>query len=155
MVKRLLAVIFFLTLSLAGHAQSARSEPGSAVPDTALMQKLLDGWSTLNPDNVAAHYPSGPHMYFDIAPLKYNNWQEYSEGVKKLGANYETFKMTLNDDAQVHHQGDVAWGTATIKQEDTLQDGKREMATFRWTVIWQKQEGKWMIVHEHTSVSTQ
>jgi len=154
MLKRLLSVVLlgscFPAVCLARNS-SAKSEPGRAVPDKALMQKLLDGWSTLNPDSVAAHYPSGPHTYFDIAPLKYNNWDEYSAGVKKLGASYKTFKTTLNDDAQVHHDGEVTWATATVREEATLQTGQRETATFRWTVIWEKEGGKWMIVHEHTS----
>jgi ketosteroid isomerase-like protein len=29
---------------------------------------------------------------------------------------------------------------------------KREMATFRWTAVFEKQkDGKWLIVHEHVS----
>jgi ketosteroid isomerase-like protein len=29
--------------------------------------------------------------------------------------------------------------------------GKHELATLRWTLIFEKQAGKWMIVHEHMS----
>jgi ketosteroid isomerase-like protein len=25
------------------------------------------------------------------------------------------------------------------------------MGAFRWTVVWQKEDGKWLIVHDHTS----
>jgi hypothetical protein len=25
------------------------------------------------------------------------------------------------------------------------------MGNFRWTVIWEKEDGKWVIVHEHVS----
>jgi hypothetical protein len=25
------------------------------------------------------------------------------------------------------------------------------MGNFRWTVVWENQEGKWLIVHEHVS----
>lgn len=153
--RSLTALAFILGFSLCCAASNAKSEPGSAVPDKALMQTLLDGWSTLDPANVAAHYAQGPHTFFDIAPVKYNNWDEYADGVKKLGANYKSFKMTLNDDASLHQHGDLVWATSTVKQEATLTDGKHEMATFRWTVVWEKQGGKWMIVHEHTSVPVQ
>jgi ketosteroid isomerase-like protein len=156
MLKRFLtSLACIFALALCCLAQGKKSSPKAAtdspVPDKALMQKLLDGWSTLDPANVAAHYPQGPHTYFDIAPLKYNDWDEYAEGVKKLGANYQSFKMTLNDDAVVHQHGDLVWATATIKEDATLKSGKREMATFRWTIIWEKQGGRWLIVHEHTS----
>ena len=29
------------------------------------------------------------------------------------------------------------------------------MGDFRWTVIWQKEDGKWLIVHEHVSAPLQ
>jgi len=32
-----------------------------------------------------------------------------------------------------------------------MKSGKREMGTFRWTVVFEKQNGKWLIVHEHVS----
>jgi ketosteroid isomerase-like protein len=105
----------------------------------------------MDPANVAPYYAQGPHAFFDIAPLKYNSWDEYGDGVKKLFADYKAFKLTLNDDADVHQHGDVAWSTATVKEEATLKNGKHEMANMRWTVVWQKQDGKWLIVHEHTS----
>ena len=33
----------------------------------------------------------------------------------------------------------------------TTKGGKVEMGNFRWTVIWENQDGKWLIVHEHVS----
>ena len=51
-------------------------------PDKAYLQKIWDGWSTLDPANVAKYYATGPHTYFDIAPLKYNSWDEYVKGVQ-------------------------------------------------------------------------
>jgi len=154
MLKRFLPAavcIFALALCCLAQKSAPKAAADGPVPDKALMQKLLDGWSTLDPANVAAHYPQGPHTYFDIAPLKYNNWDEYSAGVKKLGDSYQNFRMTLNDDAAVHQHGDLVWATATIKEDATLKSGKREMATFRWTIIWEKQDDKWLVVHEHTS----
>jgi ketosteroid isomerase-like protein len=57
----------------------------------------------------------------------------------------------VNDDAEVHPQGDLVWATATLKEEMTTKSGKVEMGSFRWTVIWENIEGKWLIVHEHVS----
>jgi ketosteroid isomerase-like protein len=61
----------------------------------------------------------------------------------------------VNDDAQIHGAGEYAWGTATLKSDMTQKSGKRELATFRWTVVFEKQDGKWLIVHEHVSVPSQ
>jgi ketosteroid isomerase-like protein len=161
MLKRFASVLLCVPLlGLSGLAQPKTSAaknmaPSGPVPDKALMQKIWDAWATLDPANAAPYYAPGPHVFYDLAPLKYNSWSEYDAGVKNLLANYQSAKFTVNDDAAVHPHGDLAWGTATIKEDATMKGGKREMATFRWTVIWEKQEGKWLIVHEHASESLQ
>ncbi|HTR66472.1 MAG TPA: nuclear transport factor 2 family protein [Terriglobales bacterium] len=161
MQTRLLTLLAGLVL-MAGFAQAALgqvsltagpspAEASSKTPDKAYMQKIWDGWATLDPANVAGYYADGPHVFFDIAPLKYGSWDEYDAGVKKVLAGYKSAKCTVNDDAVVHPHGDLAWGTATINYEMTAKTGKIEMGAFRWTVIWEKQDGKWLIVHEHVS----
>jgi ketosteroid isomerase-like protein len=161
-MKRLLPVaLCLLALMLSGFAQvkkpSTRTEKSAAgsAPDKTHMQKIWDGWSTLDPTNVAKFYATGPHAFFDIAPLKYGSWDEYQAGVKGVLAGYKSAKFTVNDDAAVHAQGDVVWGTATVKEEMTTKAGKIEMGNFRWTVIWANEDGKWLIVHEHVSVPLQ
>jgi ketosteroid isomerase-like protein len=43
------------------------------------------------------------------------------------------------------------WATATIAQKALLKDGSKDNATLRWTVVFEKQNGRWLIVHEHVS----
>jgi ketosteroid isomerase-like protein len=155
-MKRLAAVsLCLIALSLSSFAKPPKpgAKKSSAVlaPDKAYMEKVWDGWSTLDPANVAKFYASGPHTFFDIAPLKYDSWDEYQKGVQGLAARYKSAKFTMNDDIAVHPHGDLVWATATIKEEMTTQAGKIEMGHFRWTVVWENQDGKWLIVHEHVS----
>jgi len=143
-------------LSLLGLAQSNKPAPKKVVPsdsglDRVMLQTVLDGWSTLDPADAAKFYAHGPGTFFDVAPLKYSSWEEYEAGVRKVLVDYQSIKFTLNDDAAVHVHGDVAWATSTIKKDAVLKGGKREMATLRWTAIWEKRDGKWVIVHDHTS----
>ena len=157
-----LFAVFALSLSVfaadqtKAHKMAAhKTEAGG--PDIAYLQKIWDGWSTMDPANVAGFYNQAPeHMFFDEAPLKYNNWQEYESGVKNLLKGYKSLKLTVNDDAKIHREGNFAWGYATIKEEDTTSGGKHEMATLRWTVIFEKDAaGRWLIAHEHVSVPEQ
>jgi ketosteroid isomerase-like protein len=156
MLKRLLAVsLCVLALSLAGSAQAKKpamkkSTAGSG-PDKAYLQKYWADWSTMDTANVAKYYATGTHTFFDIAPLKYNSWDEYSTGVKAVLAGYKSAKFTLNDDSDIHSHGDLVWATATVKEEMTTKAGKVEMGNFRWTVIFESIDGKWQIVHEHVS----
>jgi hypothetical protein len=155
MPKRLLTILMcVLALSLCSLAAPKKMAAKSgAGPDKAYLEKLLEGWSSGNPASMAQYYVQGEqHPFFDIAPLKYNNWTEYEKGATELLKGYKSFKLTLNDDAQVHQEGNLAWSLATIKEDAVTSAGKREMATLRWTAIFQKQQdGKWLIVHEHTS----
>ena len=150
--RRLAVLACMLALSLSALAQKKSSKmAGGPIPDKALMQKIWDGWSTLNPDNTAQYYAKGPHTFFDIAPLKYNSWDEYQSGVRNVLAGFKAGTCTVNDDAQIHPAGEFMWGSATVKSDMTETSGKRDLITFRWTVIWGKQDGKWLIVHEHVS----
>jgi len=144
-----------LILGLCCFAETKKPTPktssASGAPDKAYMQKIWDGWGTLDPANVASFYASGRHAFFDIALLKYGSWEEYQAGAKNVLAGYKSAKFTVNDDAAIHQHGGLAWGTATVKEEMTTNAGKAESGNFRWTVIWEKENGKWVIVHEHVS----
>jgi ketosteroid isomerase-like protein len=158
-MKRLFAVSLCLLVTLSGFAQMKKSDRKiiAAVPslDKAYLQAIWDGWSTLDPANVAKFYAAGPHTFFDIAPLKYESWEQYENGVKGVLSGYKSAKFTLNDDAAIHPHGDLVWATATVKTEMTTKAGKVEMGNFRWTVVFENQDGKWMIVHEHISAPLQ
>lgn len=157
MLRRIVTFsLCLLALTLVGLSQTKktatrRTTTGPAV-DKAYLQKIWDGWSTLDPANVAAFYATGPHTFFDIAPLKYNSWEEYDKGVKQELAGYKSAKFTLNDDLVLHPAGDLQWGTATVAFQMTQKGGKVEMGNMRWTVVFENQDGKWLIVHEHVSV---
>lgn len=148
-------LLCLLALTVSALAKPARKSVTSPAPDKAYMQKIWDGWSTLDPANTAQFYATGPHTFFDIAPLKYNSWEEYDKGVKTELADYKSAKFILNDDLAIHSHGDLVWATATLKDEMTTKAGKVEMGNFRWTVVFENEDGKWLIVHEHVSAPLQ
>ena len=164
-MKRPLFVLFAVfALSLAafaaGHTKehkvtTHRSAGGG--PDVAYLQKIWDGWSTMKTANVAGFYNQAPdHTFFDVAPVKYNNWQEYEAGVQAYFKDLKSLKLTVNDDAKIHTMENTAWCSATLKEESTTNAGKYAMATFRWTAIFERDaSGKWLIVHEHVSAPEQ
>jgi ketosteroid isomerase-like protein len=159
-MKRLSIVLLcLLALTVSSVAQTskaaAKKSAAPAALDKAYLQKIWDAWSTLDPANAAKFYASGPHTFFDIAPLKYRSWEEYDKGVKGVLSGYKSAKFTVNDDVAIHPHGDLVWATATVKNEMTTQAGKVEMGNFRWTVVFENQDGRWLIVHEHVSAPLQ
>jgi ketosteroid isomerase-like protein len=146
------ALLCLFAVTLSGFAKTApKKSAAPPAPDKAYLQKIWDGWATLDPTNVAQFYASGPHTFFDIAPLKYGSWEEYQKGAKDVLSSFKSAKFSVNDDAAIHPHGDLAWATATVKEEMTSKGGKVQMGNFRWTVIFENQDGKWIIVHEHVS----
>jgi ketosteroid isomerase-like protein len=158
MLKRVLTlftVVVAVGLASSATAKKVGGKTAGPIPDKAYLQKIWDGWSTLNPLNTAQFYAGGQHTFFDIAPLKYDSWDEYQKGVVAVLADYTSGTCTLNDDVQLHPAGDYVWGTATVKAEMKHKSGKIDMVTFRWTVVFANQDGKWLIVHEHVSEALQ
>lgn len=151
-------LVFALTVSAFSQQRAAKGTKAAAslaaggqTPDKALMDAIWAGWSSGKPANVARFYAKGPHVFFDIAPLKYNSWAEYEKGVVGVISGFQSLKGTVNDDAQIHRHGSLAWGTATVHHVDVMKNGSKSEGDFRWTVIWEKTGTEWLIVHEHVS----
>jgi ketosteroid isomerase-like protein len=148
-----LVLFFVLLISCVAAAQGKSAEKkSSGAPDKAHMQKVLDAWSTMNTDEVGKYYDQAPgDVFYDVSPLKYNGWSEYAAGVKKLFDTLKSVKFTLNDDATVHHAGNLAWGTATVKMAMVDKGGKTSNLDCRWTALFEKKGANWVIVHDHYS----
>ncbi len=153
-MKRFLVLAFVVALAMAGFCQkAAKAAAGGSAVDRAYLQKIWDGWASLDAAGQKQFYAQGPHVFFDIAPLKYANWDEYEAGVTKELVDYKAATFRVNDDLQIHKAGDAYWVTSTIASDMTRKSGKREMGQFRWTAVLEreKKDGKWLIVHEHVS----
>ena len=133
--------------------EHANSKPAAKL-ELSRLQQVWDAWSTLKPENAAKFYGKGPeHVFFDLAPLKYNGWAEYEKGVVQVLSGFKSAKFTVNNDAQVHNAGDWAWSTSTVHMEFIGTDDKPLSLEARWTAIWHNHGGAdWLIAHEHVSV---
>jgi ketosteroid isomerase-like protein len=151
MMKRIAVLVFVVCMTITGLAQKAAKASAGGVLDKPYLQKIWDGWAALDASKQKQYYAQGPHVFFDIAPLKYASWDEYEAGVTKELSDYKAAKFTVNDDLQIHKAGDVYWVTSTIGSDMTHKSDKRDMGQFRWTAVLEKKDGKWLIVHEHVS----
>jgi ketosteroid isomerase-like protein len=151
MLKRFsTALLCIITLSLACVAQSKKSSD-AGIPDKAYLQKVWDAWATLDPAKEAPLHAQGARVFYDESPLKYNSWAEFQCGVTKILDTIKSGTFTVNDDARLYPAGTYMWGHATVKEDLVMKSGKHDMATLRWTVVFEKLDGKWLIVHEHIS----
>lgn len=152
-----LAVLVLATsvFTTPASAQS-NSGPQTQTPSKQLMQDIWTGWGTLDTANVSRFYDKNVNdVFFDVTPLKYKGWSAYESGVKNVFAQWQSMKATVNDDAEVHANGNFYWGTATVHLEITPKQGNAMTLDLRWTALWQKQGKQWLIVHEHVSAPMQ
>ena len=135
-------------------AQAAKAADVVAnLPDRELLTRILEGWSSLNPDNVVRFYDqASPFPFYDVAPLKYDSFPAYVAGVKELASTLSSLNFTVNQDLVVRPAG-AGWAvsTVTLHMRMAPKTGDPTELDGRWTVVWQKKGAGWMIVHDHFS----
>lgn len=129
--------------------------PAGLVPSVKLMRAVWDAWQTLDVAKAAPFYAKDPGLlFFDIAPLKYQGWDDYQKGATALVNAMASMQVTIDPDAQVHMVGTrTAWGAATLHAQVAWKGGdpNPQPLDLRYTVIWEKRGTLWLIVHEQIS----
>lgn len=151
----MLAVAAVLLATYPSFAQATKSIAKSA-PDAdfkKLIAEYYAAWSSLNPNNAEKYYAKDAGLvFYDIAPLKYNSWAEYKDGVMKAFVEpMLSAKLTPNDDLKVNRRGALVWTTVTFHLSAKPKAGGSMEVDGRHTAIWEKRGAKWVIVHEHVS----
>ena len=141
-----LGICFFLLVNTSG--QQSDQELRVLVP------KIVASWETFDPAKIEPYYATDADFtYFDLAPLKYNNWAEYRAGAQKgLFEPNTSIKAKINDDLRVHSRGKFAWATFTFGADITNKQGATTHLDARWTMVLEKRAKGWIVVHEHVSV---
>jgi ketosteroid isomerase-like protein len=156
---RVVLMVVFMTGALAvpSAAFQNKNNPASSKGNAAVIrdraQKLWAAYSTLDASKARTFYAGGADkIFYDIAPLEYRGIDEYQKGAVELLKQFRTASFKLNDDFAVHLAGNQAWSTATWQMGGVGRDGNKTSMQGRWTAIWQRRNGNWLIVHEHVSV---
>ena len=153
--KLVLAAAAIMMIVLSGSAQMKKAPPKTALEAEfkAMIDQYYTAWSTLDPDKAAKYYAKDADLvFYDVAPLKYNNWADYRAGVMKaFTETMSSGKLTPNDDLRINQRGNIVWTTLTFHLSAKPKAGGAMEVECRHTAIWEKRGGKWLIVHEHVS----
>lgn len=84
--------------------------------------------------------------------MKYDNWAAYKEGSQRMLSAFKEFSLRPTSDLAIHVSGKMAWVTGTWTADATTKDGKAEHMEGRFTDIFEKRGGKWIVIHEHFSL---
>ena len=141
------ATTVIFALSMQSHAQQSEQALRTLVP------RIVASWETFDLAKIDPYYAADPDLtYFDLAPLKYNDWAEYrATAPKVLFEPNSSLKLKVNDDLRVHSRGSLAWATFTFGADITSRQGATSHLDGRWTMILEKRAKGWIVVHEHVS----
>ena len=139
------AIIF--AVSMQSHGKQSEQALRTLVP------RIVASWETFDLAKIEPYYAADPDLtYFDLAPLKYNDWAEYrATAPKVLFEPNSSLKLKVNDDLRVHSRGSLAWATFTFGADITSKQGATSHLDGRWTMILEKRAKGWIVVHEHVS----
>lgn len=151
-IRKACFLILTLAVIFAGTARPATPPDSEETTLRALVPKIVESWGTLNISNVEPYYASDADFaYFDLAPMKYNNWAEYRQGVQKAFFDpNQSIKAAVND-LRVHRRGSLAWATFTVGMDIVSKQGAASHLDARWTMVLEKRAKGWIVVHEHVS----
>ena len=143
----LMGVAVVCMVAMESHAQQNEQAVRALVP------RIVASWETFDLTKIEPYYATDPDLtYFDLAPLKYDNWAEYRATVPKvLFEPNSSLKLKVNDDLRVHSRGSLAWATFTFGADVTPKQGASSHLEGRWTMVLEKRGKGWLVVHEHVS----
>jgi len=143
-------------LALGACKQQAAEAPKAAatVPTDAEAAKIVDAaeaaWNSADTGKIMAAYKEGG-VWFDPVAVRPSDdratqtkWTDGFTAMKLSGLKVADKHVQVLDDDTI-----VASGIANFAKSD-----QGEPVTFRYTDVYEKQpDGKWMIVHEHRSMT--
>ena len=149
-----LAIGLSIALGVTAISRGAARADSEEVALRVLVPKVITSWESLDITKIEPSYAADANFaYFDLAPMKYNNWAEYRAGVQKaLFEPNHSIKIKLNDDLGVHRRGSLAWATVTFGADIVNKQGASSHLNGRWTMVLEKRAHGWIVVHEHVSV---
>jgi ketosteroid isomerase-like protein len=149
-----LATGLSIMLAVTAISRSAAVADSEEAALQGLVPKVITSWESFDITKIEPYYaPDADFAYFDLAPMKYNNWAEYRAGVQKaIFEPNQSVKFKLNDDLRVHRRGSLAWATVTFGADIVNKQGAGSHLNGRWTMVLEKRPHGWIVVHEHVSV---
>jgi len=88
-------------------------------------------------------------LFFWERKMTYS-WDQIDRTIDALVSAAAKLKLTTSE-FRSGGSGNHGWFAATFHAERVTPEGKEFSSDGRWTVIAEKVEGQWLIVHEHTS----
>ena len=119
------------------------------------VRKLVETWSSVwdekTTERAAEFYSKDKGLvFFDVGPI-HLGWDQYSGSIERSFQSIMSLKLRLNDDMGVVLDENFALTTATGLMTTVTKDGKTDELNVRFTGVWRRERGSWVLVHDHWS----
>lgn len=135
-----------------------RAAEATRATDEADIRGVIDRWvEAFHHRDVAAAMAihAVDTVSFDIVPpLRYAGTAEYRKPWEETFANFTGPILFEIRELDITLGTDIAFSRSLNHMMGTTNDGQDTDVWLRWTACFQKREGRWLIVHNHSSVPT-
>jgi|tagenome__1003787_1003787.scaffolds.fasta_scaffold20004969_2 ketosteroid isomerase-like protein len=134
----------------AAQAISQANQGASIRDDSAVIDQLERAWADgfLNHSRTVLERIMAPDFFETTAKGKVRGREETISGL--LNSKATLLKIELSE-TKVLMKGNIAIATGVATEEGTEEDGKPILERVRYTDIFEKRDGKWLAIVEHTS----
>ena len=90
---------------------------------------------------------------FDIAPPVggFPGWSQYSTAWYRVMKKYVEVNFDYLGDLRVFRRGDAGWSSVSCRWHGVTAGGASFSKDIRVTLVWVRENGEWVITHEHAS----
>jgi len=90
---------------------------------------------------------------YDIAPPVggFLGWSQYSTAWYRVMKKYVEVHFDYLGDLRVFRRGDVGWSSVSCRWHGITTGGASFSKDIRITLVWVRENGEWVITHEHAS----
>jgi ketosteroid isomerase-like protein len=109
------------------------------------VRAFWNAWNSRNTATVAQFYLQTPSLvvYLPWRTEGFTGWEAFRQAAGNVLQTMQTLKFTPYDDMQILQFGDVAVTAGPFKVLMRDRNGTTTQDDARYTLVWQKQDGKW------------
>ena len=117
------------------------------------VRDFWNAWNTRNSETAARFYAQTPALvvYLPWRTVGFTGWDAFRQFADNVMQDMQAGQFTPYDDLHVLQFGNVAVTAGTFGVTMRDKSGTTTQGDARYTLIWERCDGKWLIVHEHLS----
>jgi uncharacterized protein (TIGR02246 family) len=146
-------VVFLALISCSGSADVGVEEGKIQ----AVLDQYVESVNALDPEFYLGIYAHDDDMviYHAIPNVRYIGFQELKEAIEEGLPQYDSAYVSYRDvRIKIHNSGKVAWLTCYLDTDFVYQGEHSRSEGTRVTMILEKRNNIWLVVHVHASFAT-